>query len=238
MINRYDIVQKIAREYPHTFKNLNAGYRQRGKHTQDPKAWELTDRIIQKLHSIDPRFGYIVNDAHKFYSLDRIGYYTGEGNPQGKSYLETNRQIQAVDFLVIGSGNDSRLAGWHREEHTLFEKHPSAFVWMYPRPGAPNYGYDPDYPIKKKPNKKRGGKMETKEPRETLEVRGDEVRALRAKLAERNEKIRLLKGKIDELSDRFKERRETNPSAIRQKDVEDDDSLIEDIRKWFKGIFD
>ena len=91
---------------------------------------------------------------------------------------------------------------------------------------------------KKTKEKKMETEKETPDPKEIVDCKSDEIKALRNALSTKNDKIRELKGKVDELTERLNKRKFTNPGAITPKDNNDDDSLIDDIKNWFKNIFD
>ena len=137
MPNLYHLTEEVAREHPEALKKS-------GHNTRE--GWEFLDRVIQKLHSVDPRFGYrwrhrARNPNDKIISFDMFAYYEGEGNPQGKTNRSGN--LIMVDFIYGASTPNPRLRTW-RPEH--WSKDPNTFSeWVYPRPGAPNYGYDPNF---------------------------------------------------------------------------------------------
>ena len=109
---------------------------------------EFHDRMVQKLHSIDPNFGYVEryeggNPDWALIATDLIAYYAGEGDATGAR--ETSLYI--VDIIKGGTGDENRV-WWSVHERTT-ERHDSGHgykKWIYPRPGSPNYGYDPNHP--------------------------------------------------------------------------------------------
>ena len=142
MPDLYDVVKDMARDYPDTLSKVD-------KTSKDDKAWEFTDRVIQKLHSIDPRFGYRERDLSwgnpnvltPFMSIDTFVY--AEGAHSAQDHTNTNGPIQVVDFIGGASGPNPRPR-WGPVE---WANDPGAYTKLvYPRPGAPNYGYDPGHP--------------------------------------------------------------------------------------------
>ena len=148
MPNLYNVVRRLARQHPQALRNLGGNPFDWGDYVfnqqKNVQSMEFLDRVIQKLHSIDPRFGYIrkMSGRHgEFFGPDDIAYYEGVGNPQGKNM---NQGTIFVDHITIG-GNPNTLHGWIKVTDYPANLRPLA-QWIYPRPGAPNYGYDPNHP--------------------------------------------------------------------------------------------
>ena len=113
----------IAKKHPETLRNAR-------KYAKTDKECEFLDRCIQKLHSIDPRFGYRKRKAghRRIISDDFIAYDLGKG------------RLALVDFIRGISGNNPHpVKEWHIEP---WSNDPKVFSeWVYPRPNMPDYGY-------------------------------------------------------------------------------------------------
>ena len=144
----HDVVRRLSRQHPEALRNLGGNPFSWGDYVHNQQgnvqSMEFLDRVIQKLHSIDPRFGYIRKHSgrhDKFFGPDDIAYYEGVGNPQGKNM---NEGTVFVDHITVG-GNPNTIHGWVKVTDYP-ENFKSIAQWIYPRPGAPNYGYDPNHP--------------------------------------------------------------------------------------------
>ena len=143
--NMLSVLRQIKKENPQAWQNLknqfDIGQWHSVENSSDPKVWEFIDRSIQKMHSIDSRFGYRLrhrgqNPKYPVISVDTVGIYYGTGDPQGD---RDNHYY--VDFIK-GRGTSLGGVGWHSPNRTQ----PYFSQWIYPRPGALNYGYDPNHP--------------------------------------------------------------------------------------------
>ena len=148
MPNLHNVVRRLAQQHPEALRNLGGNPFSWGDYVHNQQgnvqSMEFLDRVIQKLHSIDPRFGYIRKKSGRsgeFFGPDDIAYYEGVGNPQGKNM---NEGTVFVDHITVG-GNPNTIHGWIKVTDYP-ENFRSLAQWIYPRPGAPNYGYDPNHP--------------------------------------------------------------------------------------------
>ena len=144
----HNVVRRLAQQHPEALRNLGGNPFSWGDYVYNQQSnvqsMEFLDRVIQKLHSIDPRFGYIRKHSGRhdeFFGPDDIAYYEGVGNPQSKNM---NQGTVFVDHIVVG-GNPNTIHGWVKVTDYPEDIKPLA-QWIYPRPGAPNYGYDPNHP--------------------------------------------------------------------------------------------
>ena len=113
----------------------------------DIESWEFADRVVQKLHSINPRFGYgraYPGRSNSYFMTDFVVYFQGSGNPQG-TVNDTEGTLEGIDYLTVNRQR-AVVTNWYIVEEVTREGHEGDIEWVYPRPGAPNYGYDPDYP--------------------------------------------------------------------------------------------
>ncbi len=130
-LNVFNIIKEMANKHPDALKVA---------HNAPPrkatiKGSEFQDRVIQKLHSTNPRFGYVknLNLSGKIYS-DLLCYSIKKGDPKGA----TSAELYAVDFIAGGEGK--RFVWWkvHPPEELVAGKR--NYTCAYPRPGAPDYG--------------------------------------------------------------------------------------------------
>ncbi len=102
--------------------------------SEKTKGSEFQDRVIQKLHSMNPRFGYVknLNLSGQIYS-DLLCYSIKKGDPKGA----TSGELYAVDFIAGDDGK--RFVAWqvHPPEELVAGKR--NYTCAYPRPGAPDY---------------------------------------------------------------------------------------------------
>ena len=131
------IVNETASKYPDALSRA-------GK-SNDDRGWEFTDRVIQKLHSIDPRFGHRERDLSwqnpnvltPIISFDTFIYAEGAHTPE--EHTNTNGPIQVVDF-ILGAKGQNPGPRWGPVE---WANDPGAYSrWVFPRPGAPIYDDD------------------------------------------------------------------------------------------------
>ena len=127
--NLADETQKLAKEFPMALKNASDG------------DYEFLDRCIQKLHLIDPNFGYRwrhrgKNPNDKIISFDCFAYYRGNDDPQGKT--NSSGKMAIVDFIIGCAGPKPSVAKrWHIEKWS--NDSDSYSQWVFPRPGSPMY---------------------------------------------------------------------------------------------------
>ena len=130
--NMYHIVKQIADDYPDPLQLSKAENR-------SSEDWEFLDRVVQKLHSIDPRFGYreswnLENPDDTSVSFSTIAYFTGVGDPWGAQ--------DDLNFVDIIAPTHPKSVYWGLPEdvgHTINK-------WVFPRPGSPDYGYGSPLP--------------------------------------------------------------------------------------------
>ncbi len=116
------------------------------------KHTEFWDRVIQKLHSLNDGFGYIghiksdgklnVRLADLLCYIPDTQHRPSQGNPTGNT-----EEFFQVDF--IGGGPDKHLRWSHgsmEERRRLKDNEGKVGRCVFPRPGAPNYGYVPNHP--------------------------------------------------------------------------------------------
>ena len=124
-----DIVREMAQRYPGALERsattLDYG---------DDVSWEFLDRVIQRLHSIDPRFGYrqAIMKGQSVVSFDSFAYYEGEGDPTGAS------EDELVMFDILWGTPEGGRGVWMGRPDN-----PSPSRWVYPRPAMPVYEYTP-----------------------------------------------------------------------------------------------
>ena len=137
--NMSHVVREMAQEHPEAMRAAFNGH----PDYDTIEGREFQDRVIQKLHSIDPQFGYVEryvggNPDRVIIAADVLSYFKGSGNAQSAS--ETTLTI--VD-IIVGAGPPKPW--WSVLDRTT-EVHNAGYKWVYPRPGSPNYGYDPNHP--------------------------------------------------------------------------------------------
>ena len=149
------IAQKMGIEFHHALSMAYNGY-VFSSQPEDPLKAEYWDRVHQRLHSIDPRYCYIKTPSG-FFMPDNLGfcekkeYVSSQCNPTGEF-----EEFGGID--IISGGNPSRFywssedmrraqlsATQRRQEDQEFGEFKYGHC-LYPRPGAPNYGYDPNHP--------------------------------------------------------------------------------------------
>ena len=127
--NMFHIVKLIADDYPNALQRADAN-------DDSPESWEFFDRVVQKLHSIDPRFGYrefwnIDEPDHTATSFGTIAYFTGQGDPWGA-------REESLGFISVITPTQPRSAYWGAPDS---QDSAIASRWFDLRPGAPDYGY-------------------------------------------------------------------------------------------------
>ena len=128
------IVEKLKREHPEAWSVAYNSFQ--GSYSKE--RIEFLDRTVQKLHSLNPRFGYVkpdgrssVNPRALCYSIKSSTPYMGSRSGNGENWH--------VDFVPEpGHGKNliwvKRPAGWSGFEGSIDS-------CIYPRPGAHDYGY-------------------------------------------------------------------------------------------------
>ncbi len=128
--NVFHIIKKMAQKHPNALKIAYNAYPDK---TPTIKGSEFQDRVIQKLHSTNPRFGYVKNvDLRRIYP-DLLCYSIKKGDPKGAT--SRSSELYAVDFIAGGHG--SRFVWWNSPEGPVAGTR--NYTCVYPRPGAPDY---------------------------------------------------------------------------------------------------
>ncbi len=128
--NVSNIIKEMAQKHPNALKIAYNAYPDK---TPTIKGSEFQDRVIQKLHSTNPRFGYVKNVNLRLIYTDLLCYSIKKGDPKGA----TSSELYAVDFIAGGHG--SGFVWWkvHSPEELVAGKR--NYTCVYPRPGAPDY---------------------------------------------------------------------------------------------------
>ncbi len=144
------VAEDLAKQYASALRVAYNGGLPGGVTTN--KHTEFWDRVIQKLHSLNDGFGYIghfrsdgklnVRLADLLCYIPDIQHRPSQGNPTGNT-----EEFFQVDF--IGGGPDRHLRWSHgsmEERRRLKDNEGKVGRCVFPRPGAPNYGYVPNHP--------------------------------------------------------------------------------------------
>ncbi len=160
------IAKQIANEYPEAVKLAYNSYpRKEDRDLKNHSRTEFWDRVIQKLHSIDPGYCYI-RSRDGLHRTDLLGYCPHQyrssdcNTAAGGSLAE----FTILDFISSSSSGGIRKAHFWWGKPSIFEKRKERVAeirkkdpnhlphpigrghCVFPRPGAPNYGYVPNHP--------------------------------------------------------------------------------------------
>ncbi len=137
------IARQIANQYPEALKRAYNSYPKEDGDLKNHSRTEYWDRVVQKLHSIDEGFGYVL-DTYGRYRTDLLcfvpsAYRSSQGNPTGN-----RTEYTGVDFIAGGDPAWPNWSVWPPEKKR--QKYPSGHAThkdrcVFPRPGAPDYGY-------------------------------------------------------------------------------------------------
>ena len=115
--NLLHVVQRVGAQYPQALK---AAY--------DDHSYEFLDRVVAALREEDGGRWGVTHWTRPGYpdsiSIDRAGYYTGNGDPNGST------EIVIIDFL----SRHNRHMAWFDDTRGIRENYPDARgTWKYPR---------------------------------------------------------------------------------------------------------
>ncbi len=160
------IVKQMANEYPEALKIAYNSYpRKEDRDLKNHSRTEFWDRVIQKLRSIDPGYCYVRGRDGR-HMTDLLGYCphqyrSSDCNTAAGGSLS---EFTTLDFISSSSSGGIRKAHFWWGNPGTFEsrkarlaeirkKEPNHLphpIWrghcVFPRPGAPNYGYVPNHP--------------------------------------------------------------------------------------------
>ena len=130
-------IRDMSREHREAFRVADNSYPSGGR-TRERS--EFQDRVIQKLHALDGGFGYVVFPDGRFMT-DLICYVPAQHRPSSGASLPNravNFNFSRADFIAGGpDSNPNKRLFWRTEEYTPDRGRRC----VYPRPGAPDYGY-------------------------------------------------------------------------------------------------
>ena len=138
-----DVIGEMWERYPEALEIAKVAIKNKDSSDAEEK-YEFHDRAIQKLHVADPNFGHYASldgeDGGPALKGD-AGYWLGAGAPVGEPTNEHN-EVHYVKFLKYGE----RIWFTNKKYSIYAHKWRIPRKWVYPRPGAPNYGYDLNHP--------------------------------------------------------------------------------------------
>ena len=140
------ISDEIQEKYPEAVAAYDRIYHKIKDYAITEENYELHDRVVQKLHSQDPLFGHYApleghEEGGKPSVVGPVGYWLGQGSP-GEETPNTHNEVHYAGY------RHGQKAVWNVNEQYSIHAHKWRLLikWIYPRPGAPNYGYDPEHP--------------------------------------------------------------------------------------------
>ena len=139
------ITDEMQKKYPEAVKAYDRIYHKVKDYAATEENYELHDRVVQKLHSLDPFFGHYAPlegyEGGKPSLVGPVGYWLGAGSPGGE-VPNTHNEVHYVDYRHGGK------VVWNAAERYSTNAHKWRLPrkWIYPRAGAPDYGYDPNHP--------------------------------------------------------------------------------------------
>ena len=138
--NMRNVVMEIKTQFPQAAINGD----KKDIDLDSKEAWEFTDRVVQKLHSMDPNFGYVLHGDNEEVGDGAATYWLVGGAPVNNN-VNKRDETRWISFKWRRGRN---VFTWQDRASNIDNAHKwnLEHTWVYPRPGAPNYGYDPKHP--------------------------------------------------------------------------------------------